>query len=195
MAVDAFATLVGVAIGGGIAIVANLLQTQYQDFRLRKAIAGSLAGEIEGLIRGVDRRNYLGGLDAMIQQQQQIQQRLQQLLAAGQHAQAGQPVQVNLPAFAARITFNYFAVFDKVCDKIGLLGDISGEVALLYTLAKGIVEDINGLTEGVQFPSVEAAIRHHVELRNLLSEQMDRGKDLVQRLRELQKARFLWFFE
>jgi uncharacterized membrane protein len=69
-------TLVGVVIGGGIGIVANLLQTRYQDFCLRKAIAGSLAGEIEGIIRAVDRRNYLANIDSLIREQQEIRSRI-----------------------------------------------------------------------------------------------------------------------
>lgn len=56
-------------IGGAIGILANLLQARYQDFRLRKGIAGSLAGEIEGLIQAVERRNYLGWLDGFLAQQ------------------------------------------------------------------------------------------------------------------------------
>ena len=183
-------TLLAVIVGAGIGIVANLLHARYQDFRLCKAIAGSLAGEIEGLIRAVERRNYLAGLDALLAQQRAAQLAAQRTSAAG----GGGPVQVRLPVFGPRISFNYFAVFDKTCDKIGLLGEVSGEVALLYTLAKGVVEDMNLLREGTEFQSADEVIEFHQELRDILAEQLDRGRTLIQQLRAMQNERFLYLF-
>lgn len=94
--------------------------------------------------------------------------------------------------FGPRITFNYFAVFDKTCDKVGLLSDISGEIALLYTLAKGIVEDMNLLREGTQFESIDEVIQFHQELRDILAEEIERGKRLISRLRSMESEKFLY---
>ena len=137
MVVDIF-SLAGVISGGGIVLVTNLLQSRYQDFRLRKAIAGSLAGEIEGLILAVERRRYLDWLEIIIQGQR--------------------------------------------------------EIALLYTLAKGIVEDMNLLREGAQFQSVSEVIQFHEELRDILAENLRRGRELIQALREMENEKFRWFF-
>ena len=180
-------TLLGVIIGGAIGILANLFQARYQDFRLRKAIAGSLAGEIEGLVTAVERRNCLGGLDALL-----MEQRMTQQTAAQVAGQQGGPIEVRVPTFGPRITFNYFAVFDKTCDKIGLLGEVSGEIALLYTLAKGIVEDMNLLREGTQFPSIDGVIEFHQELRDILAEEIERGRRLIPMLRGMESEKFLY---
>jgi hypothetical protein len=159
---------------------------------MRKAIAGSLAGEIEGVILAVERRNYLRALDTILQEQRETQQTAQRV--AGQRPPLVQPIQIRLPAFGVRITFNYFAVFDKTCDRIGLLGDIAGEVALLYTLSKGIVEDMNSLREGVQFSSVDEVVEFHQGLRDLLVEQLNRGRRVIERLRGVEREKFRWPF-
>ncbi len=185
-------TLAGGLSGGGIVLVANLLQSRYQDFRLRKAIAGALAGEIEGLILAVERRRYLDWLDIFIQRQREILRSAEELNA--KQPSRGEPSEIRLPTFGPRVTFNYFAVFDKTCEKIGLLGEIAGKVALLYTLAKGIVEDMNLLREGAQFQSVSEVIQLHEELRDILAENLRRGRELIQALREMDNEKFLWFF-
>jgi len=192
MARDAIIALAGVGIGGLVTIVGNLVQTRYHELRSRKALAGSLAGEIEGIIRAVERRNYIDGLDRIIQRQREVRQRT--AAAPGQQSLVQAPIRITFPAFGVRISFNYFSVFDKACDKIGVLGDISGEVALFYTLAKGIVEDLNSLREGVQFLSVDEVIDFHQRLRDLLAEQLARGRQVADRLRKIQDRKFLCLF-
>ncbi len=182
-------TLLGVIVGGAIAILANLIQVRYRDFRLRKAIAGSLAGEIEGLTGAVTRRNYLGWLDSLLAEQRAAQAAARR---TGTGPQAG-PIEIRVSTFGPRVTFNYFAVFDKICDQIGLLGEMAGEVALFYTLAKGIVEDMNLLREGAQFQSIDQVIEFHQELRDILAEQLERARSLVPRLRAIETEKFLYF--
>lgn len=106
-----------------------------QQREIAKEIYGlchALAGEIKGLIIRTESMGYTEHF------------KYQYSLALA-HEKNGQIFQIG--SFYA--TNNYTSIFDGNVDKIGLLGDLSGDVSSLYSHVKGTIETANGIANGI----------------------------------------------
>jgi hypothetical protein len=153
-------TIVGgaLAIAGGIAgtVLAPLLAVRTE----RRAVAAALAGEIGALIDIAERRKYVAAFEAAI---------------AANHS-TGSPVGVSVSARR-----NYFAVFDALVSKLGLLPpDVARDTAGFYVSAKSLLEDSDDLREGLATPQ-EIPLRMQQTLE-LLVATLALGHRLVGRL-------------
>lgn len=112
---------VGALLGGVIRAVVD----RYAAFNEAKGIAVALEAEIQAVIEIVRHRRYLEHLDRLITSLQDP---------------AYSPGPGDL--FAIQISQDYFAVFNAITPRIGLLGDLSGRVVSLYVFAKALLEDL-----------------------------------------------------
>lgn len=169
--------LVGALLGG----VINAAIRQYAAFRESKGIALAIRGEISAIIEIVLQRRYLEHLEKFIQQ---LSDPTHQLTAKD--------------FFAPRMSETYFPVFNSLANKIGGLGDLGDTVAIFYTKAKSVIEDIHALEEmrsKIMAASVEvnrpAALELTTELRDLLHDALRIGIQAVEDLKNFQEKR--WF--
>lgn len=122
--------LISVAVGALLGGLIQALVQRYAAFRESKGMAAALRAEITSVVALVEHREYIEHLDEMIGRLQNS---------------THQPTLEDL--FAIRITQDYFTVFNSLCPKIGLLGDLSGRIVRLYVLAKGVIEDFSELRD------------------------------------------------
>jgi hypothetical protein len=122
--------LLSVGVGALLGGVVRAIVDRYATFVESRGMAVALKAEIAAILQIVQVRQYLSVLARFID-------RLQNPTYT--------PTRDDVVSI--RVTQDYFAVFHALCPKIGLLGPLSGEVALLYTIGKSLIEDIHTLQD------------------------------------------------
>ena len=117
---------VGIILGGLVQIAVS----RHAAFQESKGIAAALRAEIESIIRLIEHRKYVDSLKDVIKSLEN-------------------PAHEVTPSdiFTFRVSENPYGIFDALCHKIGLLGDVSGPVVSFYVLAKSLVVGISDLWE------------------------------------------------
>jgi len=131
LAVKDYLPLIGVILGGILAILGGFLSNFwlecYRDRRLRKNLALAFQGEITAIQEMVRKREYIEGLKKTIREIEN----------------SGLPFR-----FSFRARRKYFSVYEAHVGSIGILSPpLPNLVARFYTQANGILEDIEILGE------------------------------------------------
>ena len=116
--------LVSVGVGALLGGLVNAILAQYTSFQESKGMARALKAEIDAVLALLALRDYAGDLGKAIARLQNPQY---------------------LPAprdtMNVLVTQDFFITYHALAPKIGLLGEVSGAVAHVYVLAKGLIED------------------------------------------------------
>ena len=172
-------SLLLLVVGALASGIIQFLLASHAAFRERRGIALSIRADLIAITRLAMFRQYLPLLDGFIA-------RLS--TPTGPTAAAPQLVQPGEIA-AIRVTQDYLAIFHGLAPKLGLLGDTGARVVAVYTLGKGLLEDLGllaNLQQGVlekAWPLDRNAIRDLTQrvrdlMAQVLSEAADTGQDL-----------------
>lgn len=120
--------VIGIATGAILSGAIQLIWQEYKYFKERKSLAISISAEIMSLIKIiVERRICWDLLDWINFFRRQPQD----------------TVWTKRDTCFYSITFNYFLIFDSNTGKLGMLGEkLAGEITGLYTISKGVAEDL-----------------------------------------------------
>jgi len=116
--------LLGVIVGTLITGVAQLVNTQLINFRTRKSLAAAFAAEISSLVESANRRKYL----------QDIQRLLSEINLLPDDA----PFSLK-SIYTARVKQEYFTVFAKNSDRLGLVNPAADDIVTFYTFARSVL--------------------------------------------------------
>ena len=157
------AALIGGLLAGGGAVVTQIVRHRLDDGRTRRALAGAFAGEVAAICAIARRRDYLGGLTQLLKHVRQ----------------SGEPMRLSLS-----ITQDYFQIYRSNAGALGLLPAATAEkVALFYTQAKSLIEDVLPTAPNPQdAATAEQTIQEQIAL---LQDTLQLGDDLVEKLREV----------
>ncbi len=161
--------IVSVIIGGVLAIiggiVGNYIFLNSQKNLDRKNLEGGFAGEISALMSIVKTRKYIENLEKIIQT---IKKR-----------------HVKIP-FYFQVSYNYFNVYEKNVDKLGLLNQPLPElIAKFYTQCFSILEDIKQMGKlDINAMDEEQLIGHYTELLMLFKDNAKIGEAIIKDIRE-----------
>lgn len=98
-----------------------------EEFRQRRSLSHALAGEIEAILNVIRHRGYIAGLDEAINK----------IETTGESW-----------SFRVRVEQNYFSVYERNADRIGLLRNgAASDVAHFYTYLKSLIEDLTDTRE------------------------------------------------
>jgi hypothetical protein len=117
--------LISITLGALLGGIVRAMVDSYQHHRESRGIALALHAEIRALRQLIGQRAIPEGVAKTIA-----------LLEDDGRAIEARDV------FGIRVTDDYFAVFRAVTQKIGFLGDLSGDVVFFYSLAKAVVEEL-----------------------------------------------------
>jgi len=154
--------IVGVLLGG----VSNAVVGSYAAFRESQGIAEALISEISTITELIEQRGYINTLNTLITRLQNP---------------AHQPTYQDI--FSVSITQDYFAVFNSVCPRIGLLGPLSGGVTRFYGLSKVLIEDVNSLRQPL--------LQHYINMVTLAQMMLNQGSEVIGGLRHYTEQYFL----
>lgn len=155
--------LLQTGLGGLLAIIGGVWAHWQSHRQERKNLAHALAGEISAILDIVDRRQYEKGIREIIQSAQKT----------------GVPWRYTIV-----IRSNYFPVFEANAAKIGLLrSDLAKDVAKLYVLCKGIVDDVS--PDSFESKTPQESIGRLENLLILFGEARTTGRSLITRLEKL----------
>lgn len=118
--------LVGVAIGGVIGGIGQIIHSQYERFHQMKNLAAAFDGEIHAILDLLQTRQVENFLEASVR-------------SIREHP--GKPTSMSDILYLT-IEQDYFTVYNTNTANIGILGTEAQSVARFYTLAKGLL-DIN----------------------------------------------------
>ncbi|MEE8076171.1 MAG: hypothetical protein V3T60_11175 [Candidatus Binatia bacterium] len=169
--------IVGVLLGG----VSNAVVGRYAAFRESQGIAAALISEISTITELIEQRGYINALNTLITR-----------LQNPAHQATYQDM------FSVSITQDYFAVFNSVCPRIGLLGPLSGGVTRFYGLSKVLIEDVNSLRE-IQKQSImvlttiprQPLLQHYINMVTLAQMMLNQGSEVIGGLRHYTEQYFL----
>jgi transcriptional regulator with PAS, ATPase and Fis domain len=140
---------------GGIA--GNILIQRSQRQSEKRNIASAFAGEIGALLSIVEKRDYTKGIKDIIESIKQTQEKKK---------------------FYFKARKNYFNIFEKNAEKIGLLDvPLPEKITTFYIQAFAILEDIEN--EEVLERELNDIIYFHEELLNLFEETIKLGKEIL----------------
>lgn len=161
--VNLLSALLGGLLGGGGAIVTQIVRHRLDDGRTRRALAGAFAGEVAAICAIARRRDYLG---AMTQLHEHVRH-------------SGQPRRLVLS-----ITQDYFQIYRSNAGALGLLPAATAEqVALFYTQTKSLIEDVLPTAPNPQdAATAEQTLQEQIAL---LQDTLQLGDELVKQLREV----------
>ena len=177
--------IAGALLGGAV----NALVERYAVFKESKGVALAVQAEMNAVLRLVEFRQYLPGMDAIIVR-----------LRDPTHV-------VDLSdLFLIRAEEDYFSVFHAVAPKIGLLAPFSGDVVLVYAAAKSLLEDMKFLRDEGQ--SYLEGRRQHVppdqirafllyqttQINGLLRQAVTLATQSVANLNAFANKRWFWVF-
>lgn len=151
------------AIAGGI--IGNYMFLISQKNFERDSLKGAFAGEISALISIVKKRKYIENLDQLIKTMKKHQ--------------------VKLP-FYFQVTYNYFNVYEKNVDKIGLLKSPLPElISKVYTQCFSILEDIKQYEKfNIEEIEFEQLIGHYNELLSLFKDNLETGESIIKMIKK-----------
>jgi hypothetical protein len=121
--------LISVGVGALLGGVVRAVVDRYTVFEESKGIAVALKAEIEAVLHLVQHREYVRLVSDCINRLENP---------------TYMPTLKDV--FNIGVTQEYFPVFNALCPKIGLLGDLSADVVRLYTAGKALLEDMRYLT-------------------------------------------------
>jgi hypothetical protein len=164
LTVKDYLPLIGVLVGGAIAIIGGLISNLWvewrRDRRLRKSLALAFQGEITALLEIVAKRGYIDGLKEMLRNIEN----------------SGEPI-----IYHFRARREYFSVYKANVSAIGMLRPpLPNLVARFYTQANSILEDIEQF-EGVDPSTVDPKLlaKAYRELLALFEDTTNVGKQVV----------------
>jgi hypothetical protein len=127
--------------------------------RARRSLASAFEGEVGALLALSERRKYVQGLDDLI---------------AEMTASSGGGY------FYFHAKRNYFGVFQRNLDKVGLLmAPLPKLLVTFYLQAYSVLDDIEDLHGRSETSSPEESLRRHTELRDVLADTLGKGKELL----------------
>jgi hypothetical protein len=164
LTVKDYLPLIGVLIGGIIAIIGGFISNLWFEWRrdrqLRKSLALAFQGEIIALLEIVTKRRYIDGLKDMLQYIEK----------------SDEPA---IYHFTARR--EYFSVYKANVGKIGMLcPPLSNLVARFYTQANAILEDIEQYEKtDLSIVNPKVLAESYRELLALFEDTLSVGKQVI----------------
>ena len=164
-------SLVGVAIGGALAVVSSLGATWFSKFLETKYTARQLArafeGELRALVQIVEKREYLRGLRSSVQSMKAN----------------GEPIY-----FSINAREEYRAVYKANSARLGLLkANLPTQIAVVYTQISAVLEDFGTLRDfsdnrNTSPIPVESLADWYTQAADMLEDTLTRGRETVQAL-------------
>ena len=168
---DLWIGVIGALIGALFAGLSRSIVDRYQSFKEAEGIAAALRAEIEALLNLVESRQYSTTLGEIVR-------RLDGAKSAGADDYFDPPI--------AR---EYFPVFKSVVPKIGVLRGAGAPTIKAYMLAQSVIEDVHALQEerrrvesGTVQPDRDELLRSTRELKRILDEALDAGRESIKAL-------------
>lgn len=160
-----FQTLIGgllTFLGG---LLGNFLIQHQQRKAEKRSLASAFYGEIQALIRIVERRQYI-----------------QEIIDSIDTIESGEKV-----LYGIRITRKYFNVYEKNLDKIGILPNpLPEEIVDLYTVMTAILEDLDQINEtGFYNQEAEIVILYLKELQSLFEYAVESGQRVCKKIKSM----------
>ncbi len=155
--------LISTLVGGLLTFLGGLtgsyLVQKFQRDADRKNLASAFYGEISALLEITEKRQYIQGVEA----------NLQEIKTTGR---------TNLMSFA--VTLKYFNVYDQNVGKLGvLLAPLPEKIVSFYTLTFAAIEDFQEIASGKYQNSNAAAIEKMLEeLLDICNEAVALGKEI-----------------
>ena len=172
-----FSVIVGALLGG----VVHAVVDRYSAFRESQGIAIALGSEIDAILTLMRERDYKSILDKYI---------------IPLHTSSYKATDQDL--ISIYIKQDYFIVYNSICPKIGLLGELSGQITRFYYLTKSLIEDINDYREmndnvmkGMSVVLREPLLNRYLETREFLTKIESEGPQLLKRLKHYSEQYFL----
>lgn len=174
----AILALIGVVIGAVFTGGIQFLREEYRYFKERKSLAASISAEIISLIRLIRKRRIHQDLVNWIN----LLKKENQL---SKYTKKG--------TYSVSITFNYFLIFDSNAGRLGMLGEeLAGEITILYTLCKGVAEDLRDQSTTEIYR--DGMIYWFLETLSLLEDCIERGLVIRDKLKQISHQGFLEYF-
>ena len=165
-----WSTILGVILGGILAISGGFLEKIYERRKERESLRAALRAEIQAILAIVERRDYIARLSNFIE------------------AIKGGSTNV----FEIRIGRDYDIVFRSNCGKLGLLpSETAVRTVGFYYLVSSVVEDLVLLQDASESASLQTRyqldrqrgnLAFHEQMRELSIETVALGNDLIQEL-------------
>jgi hypothetical protein len=165
-----WSTIIGVIVGGIIAIGGGFVQRICERRQERKSLRAGLGAEIQAILDIVGRRDYIEGLSKFIE-----------AIKGGA---------TNL--FQVRVGKDYDTVFKSNCGKLGLLpSETAAKTVRFYYLVSSIVEDLDLLRDAADSAGLQTRyglntqrgnLAFHEQMQQLSIETIALGNDLTQEL-------------
>ena len=154
-----FQGLLGVVIGGAIALASAWGLDWWRQAREARNLAMAFRGEIVALREIVKRRGYLKSLADAIEEIKRT----------------SQPLILHIP-----VRRQYFNVFDRNVDKIGMLNAPLPELlATFYIQANAALEDMESIREGIFSGDSEPLAGVYESLHALLEDTLSLGEKII----------------
>ena len=154
-----FQALIGVVIGGVIALASAWGLERQRQVREARNLAMAFRGEIIALREIVKRRGYLKNLTETIEAIKRT----------------SQPRILHIP-----VRRQYFNVFDKNVDKIGMLNAPLPELlATFYIQANAALEDMESIREGIFSGDSQSLAGVYESLHALLADTLSLGDKII----------------
>jgi hypothetical protein len=112
----AMADLLGVALGGAIAIVSSIAVKWWEDYRHRQALRASFGAEINGILQITEARGHVRNAEEWLARWRRGEDYVPQLFTLADGAKMPED-----------------PVYSKNVDKIGMLGAEAADIVLFYT--------------------------------------------------------------
>jgi hypothetical protein len=154
-------------VGGFLTFLGGLLGNVLIQQRQRKAERNSLSsafyGEIQALVKIIERRQYIQGIQRAIND-----------------ARSGREISLRI-----RVTRKYFNVYEKNLDKIGILPNpLPEKIVNIYTVMTTILEDLDFINdESFNERGSEFAAQFLVELESLLNDAVKSGHEICKEIK------------
>src|SRR5437870_6881181 len=116
--------VVGILLGGVVQVVVG----RYVAFEEGQSIASAIRAEIKTLLAGFDGTKFEDAIGVNVM-----------------HLEGRGPLPTQNDVFAFWVNPKPFQVFDSLCHKIGLPGDLGADIVSFYGLGKGLVTNLSML--------------------------------------------------
>jgi hypothetical protein len=162
-----FLPLIGVIVGGVVAIVGGFISNYFFEWRSRvtesKSLAFAFRGEVQALCNIAEKRGYLEHIKQIITHMEQ----------------SGETIFVHI-----NVRREYFNVFKSNVNKIGCLKNPLPElISRYYVQSNSILEDLESYRDGsLGTANVESMIASKKELVALMEDTLLLGKDIVSKI-------------
>jgi hypothetical protein len=164
LALKDYMPLIGVVVGGFLAIIggfaSNLFIEHRKDAAISKQLALAFKGELLALANIADKRGYVKHIKSMIEVMKETQE----------------PIYAHI-----HIRREYFNVFNNNVSKLGILkSPLPEKIAKFYVQANSILEDIQSYRDGVlDKADVNSVIASKTELVALMEETFSLAEEIA----------------